>query len=76
VQVHGCFWHRHRHCALARLPKSRPDFWLPKLEANRLRDLRNEIKLANMGWRALNVWECELADVALLKDKLQRFLDA
>src|SRR5262245_44191753 len=41
--VHGCFWHRHSdtRCALARLPKSRLEFWLPKLESNRLRDRRN-----------------------------------
>ena len=35
IFVHGCFWHRHAACALARLPKSRLDFWLPKLEGNR-----------------------------------------
>lgn len=42
IFVHGCFWHRHPGCALARLPKSREDFWLPKLEANRQRDLKTE----------------------------------
>src|SRR5687768_17294491 len=44
IFVHGCFWHRHpdSSCKLARLPKSRGDFWIPKLEANAERDLRNE----------------------------------
>lgn len=39
IFVHGCFWHRHPdpECKLARLPKSRLDFWLPKLERNRER---------------------------------------
>lgn len=37
IFVHGCYWHRHAGCALARLPKSRLDFWLPKLEGNRAR---------------------------------------
>ena len=32
IFVHGCFWHRHAKCALARMPKSRLDFWQPKLE--------------------------------------------
>src|SRR5438105_699388 len=43
IFVHGCFWHRHpsSRCRLARLPKSRVDFWGPKLESNRLRDERN-----------------------------------
>ena len=36
IFVHGCFWHRHQDqsCPLARLPKSRLEFWRPKLEAN------------------------------------------
>ncbi len=39
--VHGCFWHRHPNCVLARMPKSRLEFWGPKLEGNRERDDRN-----------------------------------
>jgi DNA mismatch endonuclease (patch repair protein) len=35
IFVHGCFWHRHPKCTLARLPKSRLGFWLPKLTENR-----------------------------------------
>src|SRR5690349_18847706 len=47
IFVHGCFWHRHADpaCRLARLPKSRLEFWLPKLEANRTRDRINQEKL-------------------------------
>jgi DNA mismatch endonuclease, patch repair protein len=41
ILVHGCFWHRHPSFSLARLPKSRLDFWLPKLTENRRRDLKN-----------------------------------
>src|SRR5579864_5550027 len=41
IFVHGCFWHRHKKktCALARLPKSRASFWVPKLEGNAARDV-------------------------------------
>jgi DNA mismatch endonuclease (patch repair protein) len=41
IFVHGCFWHRHskKGCKLARMPKSRLEFWQPKLEQNRQRDL-------------------------------------
>jgi DNA mismatch endonuclease (patch repair protein) len=64
IFVHGCFFHRHPDpaCKLARLPKSRLDFWLPKLEANRARDERNVQKLLGTGWRVLIIWECELRD--------------
>src|SRR5450755_2355664 len=46
IFVHGCFWHRHSAaCLLTRMPKSRLDFWIPKLEQNRKRDLLNQRKL-------------------------------
>jgi DNA mismatch endonuclease (patch repair protein) len=38
ILVHGCFWHQHPGCRLARLPKSRLDYWLPKLRRNQVRD--------------------------------------
>ncbi|HWI81516.1 very short patch repair endonuclease [Ramlibacter sp.] len=57
--VHGCFWHRHENCVAARLPKSRLDFWGPKLAANAERDQRQERQLAALGWTVIVVWECE-----------------
>lgn len=62
IFVHGCFWHRHNRCALARMPKSGGSFWLEKLEGNRLRDARNRRALTRLGWRSLVIWECELHD--------------
>src|SRR4051812_40522893 len=44
VFVNGCFWHFHK-CHRFRLPKSRTDFWLAKLERNRLRDGRTRAAL-------------------------------
>lgn len=40
IFVHGCFWHRHdeQNCPLTRWPKSRLEFWVPKLEKNKQRD--------------------------------------
>jgi DNA mismatch endonuclease, patch repair protein len=76
IFVHGCFWHRHSKCALARMPKSRKEFWESKLTANRLRDRRNVRLLAKEGWRVLTVWECELGDPDELRERVRRFLDA
>lgn len=76
IFVHGCFWHRHKGCALARLPKSRLDFWGPKLESNALRDKRNKRALARQGWKVLTVWECELKNVDRVITAARRFLDA
>ena len=76
IFVHGCFWHRHNDpgCKLARLPKSRMDFWLPKLEGNRERDIRNIRELEATGWQVLVVWECEIVDIVGLENKITRFL--
>lgn len=76
IQVHGCFWHRHPKCALARLPKSRLDFWWPKLRGNRMRDLRNERQLRRMGWEVLVIWECQLTDTEHLTEKVRGYLRA
>ena len=78
IFVHGCFWHRHDevHCPLTRLPKTRVDFWKPKLEANRLRDMQQQAALAALGWSILVVWECELGDKEHLKNILRTFLGA
>lgn len=74
--VHGCFWHRHPGCALARLPKSRQDFWTPKLNANRQRDMKSERSLKDAGWGVLTIWECELDGTDKLKNRIKEFLDA
>jgi DNA mismatch endonuclease (patch repair protein) len=76
IFVHGCFWHRHANCALARLPKSRLDFWEPKLEGNRVRDEKNRRSLKQEGWDVLTVWECQIQDAAGLERRIRRFLDA
>lgn len=74
VFVHGCFWHRHPGCPLARLPKSRLNFWLPKLEGNRERDIRQIAALKELGWSALIIWECEVKHLDSLIQKLHGFL--
>jgi DNA mismatch endonuclease (patch repair protein) len=76
IFINGCFWHRHMGCALARLPKSRGEFWLPKLTANAERDARNVRALQQLGWSVLTIWECQLGDIDKLANEIRRFLDA
>lgn len=77
IFVHGCFWHRHRKvtCKLARLPKSRLDFWESKLEGNRSRDMANNRSLRKAGWSVLEVWECEMQNLGALERRLRYFLE-
>lgn len=59
VFVHGCFWHGHT-CRYFKIPRTRPDFWMEKIEKNRIRDRLQEIALLSDGWRVLIVWECAI----------------
>lgn len=58
VFVHGCFWHRHMACGLAKLPATNAEFWRSKLNGNVQRDERAVMALRTSGWRVLVVWEC------------------
>lgn len=74
IFVHGCFWHAH-DCPKGQPPKSRPDYWPPKLEANVNRDRTKLEQLESLGWRALVVWRCETKDLEALAARLQAFVD-
>ncbi len=76
IFVHGCYWHRHDDpaCKLARLPKSRLEFWLPKLEENAERDRRNQLLLVQKDWDILTLWECQLSNRAFLESRIRAFL--
>ena len=69
IFVHGCFWHQHPdpNCKRARLPKSRQDFWEPKLNGNRSRDEAVTARLQDKGWRVIEIWECQLEQDHLAK---------
>ena len=74
IFVHGCFWHRHEGCKYAYTPKSRENFWITKLEGNRIRDKENLVKLEGLKWKTLVIWECETDDLDLLRKRFQVFL--
>lgn len=79
--VHGCFWHGHRSCRKTkggqsgRVPSTNRSFWADKIKANRKRDRRKSLELADLGLRVLVVWECELRDLPQLRAKLEEFVD-
>jgi DNA mismatch endonuclease (patch repair protein) len=74
ILVHGCFWHQHGNCRQYRMPKSRLEFWLPKLEGNKRRDLENQQKLRDLGWKILVIWECQLKNKTVLMRRVRKFL--
>jgi DNA mismatch endonuclease (patch repair protein) len=76
IFVHGCFWHRHGTCKFTRWPKSKLEFWKPKLEENHRRDRENQRALRGMGWRTLVIWECQLDKLERLESKIRAFLES
>lgn len=74
IFVHGCFWHQH-DCRLGqKQPSTNRDYWLPKLARNVERDAENQTRLAQLGWEALIVWECEIKNTSVLRDRIRAFL--
>ena len=59
IFVHGCFWHRHRRCAKATMPKTRVAFWRSKFDRNKRRDRTRLRQLNRLGWKTMVIWECE-----------------
>lgn len=72
--VHGCFWHGHR-CRYGRLPKSKLDYWRPKVLANKARDRRQLAHLKRAGWSAMVVWQCELRKTGDLAARINGFMN-
>ncbi len=60
VFINGCFWHGHKNCKYATIPESNRDFWLTKITGNAERDKLAHEKLTSMGWRVIDIWQCQL----------------
>lgn len=76
IEVYGCFWHQHRGCIDSHIPKSRIDYWGPKLMRNVQRDKANKKRLRADGWDVLRLWECELKNLELVRKQLKAFLNS
>jgi DNA mismatch endonuclease, patch repair protein len=74
IFVHGCFWHGHDCTEGIRKPKSNQDYWIPKIERNRQRDIKNIASLKSVGWNVLVIWECEISERDFCLHKLHHFL--
>jgi DNA mismatch endonuclease (patch repair protein) len=57
VFLDGCYWHGcPEHY---RVPGTHADYWGPKIERNRSRDLDTTAALTAAGWTVLRFWEHE-----------------
>ena len=69
IFVDGCFWHGH-DCRNTR-PKDNADYWQTKIARNRQRDKTVTETLTIKYWTVVRIWECELKQEDILKEKLK-----
>ena len=74
VFVNGCFWHGHDNCKYFVVPKTRTEWWLKKIERNKVLDGENFLKLRSKGWNVLTIFECELMNDKI-DDTLSKLLN-
>lgn len=60
IFINGCFWHRHKNCKYASIPKTNIEFWNRKFERNVANDKKVVRKLRSMGYHVVTIWECKL----------------
>jgi len=75
IFVHGCFWHQHRACKRATIPKANRAFWREKFAANRRRDARAIRDLRRAGYRVAIIWECQSERSPELCERLSKIFE-
>ncbi len=73
IFIHGCFWHGHT-CKRGLLPTTNVEFWKYKIDGNIERDKQNVVALEKRGWLIIVVWQCEIRNIKLQKDRLAKLL--
>jgi DNA mismatch endonuclease (patch repair protein) len=61
VFIHGCYWHRHFDCAIARTPRKNDYEWLRRFAKNARRDQEVASRLRSDDWWVHVAWECEIS---------------
>ncbi len=66
IFIHGCFWHGHAHCKYYKVPQTRTEWWLHKINTNKANDAKAVKALKKDGWKVIVVWECRLKAIKRL----------
>ncbi len=72
--VHGCWWHGHSCKRGQRAATNNAEYWNAKINRNIERDKAAKRNLRRLGWRVIEVWECEIKNPKTL-NRIKRFLD-
>lgn len=74
IFVHGCFWHLHSCAHAQRAPVRNAEYWQRKRLGNAVRDQRAKKELRQLGWRVLEIWECQLRRPETVAQRVRSFL--
>jgi DNA G:T-mismatch repair endonuclease len=69
------FWHAHEGCKKSALPATNYEFWKEKLEKNKERDKSDILRLQDMGWKVVIVWQCELKNSIVRNKRLIKLIN-
>ena len=60
IFVHGCFWHGHEECKYFVVPKTKTEWWVNKINGNKIKNSESINTLKKLEWQVVTIWECEL----------------
>ena len=75
IDIRGCFWHGHGSCRDGHIPKTNTKFWFEKIQRNIKRDLLNENKIKEIGFKQFTIWECEIKKPQVLREIIEEIKD-
>jgi DNA mismatch endonuclease (patch repair protein) len=67
IFIHGCFWHGHKDCKYSALPQTRREWWLAKINLNKINDAKTLKALQKGGWKIIVLWTCHLKKTSIGK---------
>ncbi len=60
IFVDGEFWHGYHWSERKERLKANREYWIEKIEENKVRDARSDQKLTELGWTPIHFWEKEV----------------
>ena len=75
IFVNGCFWHKHNCKHGSVIPKTNTEFWENKRFSTVERDNKNYSDILQNNWKYYVIWECELKDHIMIRDRVKMFFN-
>lgn len=74
IFINGCFWHQHKGCKRAIMPKSNIKYWHKKLMRNIEKQKKDIMGLKKSKWKIFIIWECQAKNEKALVRRIKGML--